>query len=181
MRIAFSGYAVDCTIDGEIDLDTDRLKDLLDQEFHLVVLDATLQSLDDGRMVKVPRLELERDDLVAAVALEPRGPTGRRIRTVRHDMIAQVGPYSVTGDLHDRPGVPPMSTFHTARPLVSFTKATITFMRAGRTERRRVDTLLVNRDHVQWVGPGEAEMIVETTGVSAIARRAGLGIQGDTN
>ena len=182
MRIAFSGYAADCTIDGEIELDADRLKDLVDQKFQLVVLDAKLVSLDDGRTVSVSRLELDRADLVAAVALGPRGPQGRRIRTVRHDIVAQVGPYTVVGDLHDRPGVPPMSTFHTARPLVSFTNASISFLLAGRPEKRRVATLLVNREHVQWLGPGEPEgpaFVAFATGPNAMPIAAVAKVEDD--
>lgn len=152
MRIPFRGYAADCTITGELELDADRLKDLLDRGTPLVIFRATLEDLDGGSQVCVPRLELDRSDVLAAQAEEPRGPAQRRIRTVRHRTSATFGPYTVTGDLHDRPGAPPMSGFHSGRPLVSFTDASIAFTRAGRAVTLRADTLLVNARLVDWVG-----------------------------
>jgi len=123
MRIPFQGYASDCTITGELELDADRLKDHLD-----------------------------RADLLAAQAEEPRGPEQRRIRTTRHRTSATFGPYTVTGDLHDRPGAPTLSGSHSGRPLVSFTDATIAFTRAGRAVALRAETLLVNAHLADWVG-----------------------------
>jgi hypothetical protein len=153
MLTGFYAYGSDCTIHGEVDLEADRFKDMLDEHARLVILRATLDSLDDDRVVCVPRLELERHELLAVEAELPRGHQERRIRTVRHRMLATVGPYTVAGELHEKPGVAPMTAFHSARPMISFTDATISFMRGGRTEDRYVATLLVNRDHVAWAEP----------------------------
>ena len=152
MRITFNGYAADSVISGEVELDFDRLKDLLDRSEELTVHNATRESLDDGREVCVPHLQLDRGEIVAAIASPPRGQHDRRIHTVRHRMLAEVGPYTVSGELHEKPGVAPMSGSHSARPMVSFTDASISYLRAGRTVRRRVDTLIVDRDHVLWLG-----------------------------
>ncbi len=157
MRISFSGYAADCVISGEVELDFDRLKDLLDRRDELTIQNATLESLDDGREVCVTHLQLARGEILAAIGSPPRGPHDRRIHTVRHRMLAEVGPYTVSGELHEKPGVAPLSGSHSARPMVSFTDASISYLRAGRTVRRRTDTLIVNREHVLWLGADPAD------------------------
>lgn len=152
MRIGFHGFAADCIITGEMELGFDRLKDHFDQRSELVVERATLHSLDDGTEVCVPRLELDRADVMVAVAETPRGVTGRRIRTVRREAHAQVGPYTVSGDLHELPGARPMQGFRTSRAAISFTDATVSFLRAGRDEMFRAQALLLNVSRLSWLG-----------------------------
>ncbi len=154
MRIDFHGFAADCIITGQLDLPFDRLKDLLDQATELIVEKATLHGLDDGTEVCVPRLELDRGDLLVAVAEVPRGIAGRRIRTVRHEAHAQVGPYTISGDLHELPGARPMHGFRTSRAIISFTDATVTFLRAGKDEIFHAQALLLNVASLSWIGDG---------------------------
>jgi len=154
MRIDFHGFAADCIITGQLELPFDRLKDLLDQATELIVEEATLHGLDDGTEVCVPRLELDRGDLMAAVAEVPRGIAGRRIRTVRHEAHAQVGPYTISGDLHELPGARPRHGLRTSRAIISFTDATVTFMRAGKDEIFHAQALLLNVASLSWIGDG---------------------------
>lgn len=157
MRIAFTGYAADCTISGEVELDSDRLKDQLDGDEHVVVHRAVLESLHDGRVICVPRMELDRDDLFAAEAVAPRGPRGRRIHTVRHAIVATCGPYRIEGLVHERPGARPMAAIQSGRPIVSVTDARVTFQSAGQPVRRHAVTLLVDSSRLEWVGDARAQ------------------------
>jgi hypothetical protein len=152
MRISFTAYTFDCTVEGEVELTRPRLSDQLNEDESLLVLDATLRSLDDGSIVTIESMELEREAIYAIQAPDPRGATTRRVHTVRHRKGATVGPYTLLGMLHERPGVTPLGALRLTRPFVAFTDATIAFVRAGHVEMRDSKTLIVNGRRVDWLG-----------------------------
>ncbi|MEA2621940.1 MAG: hypothetical protein QOH61_850 [Chloroflexota bacterium] len=153
MLTQFTGYAVDCTVEGEFDLTADRLRDQLNDLEQVVLLHATLTRLVDGSQLCVPRLVLERDELCAVEASPAaRGLEGRRLHTVRHRRRVRMGPYSVLGHLHERPGVQPLGSMRLVRPFVAFTDARIAFQRGGSMEVRDIETLLVNGRQIAWLG-----------------------------
>ena len=157
MRIAFSGFTIDCTVDGEVELTSDRLRDQLNDDGRLVVVRAVLVRLGDGSEVGVLRLELQQDEIYAVDVGPPRGEQSRRLHTVRHHTLVVMGPYRVVGLLHERPGVVPMGGMRANRPFVAFTEATISFDRAGVAVDREAETLLVNSQKVSWMGdPGQS-------------------------
>jgi hypothetical protein len=158
MRIAFTAYTFDCTLQGETELTRPRLSDQLNEDEYLLVLNATLRSLDDGSEVSIESLELERDAIYAIEALGPRGATARRVHTVRHRRGATVGPYTLLGLLHERPGVTPLAALRLTRPFVAFTDATIALLCDGQVEMRDCETLIVNGRRVDWLG--DASMAV---------------------
>lgn len=49
MKLQFVGYATDCVIGGEVNLDGDRLTDLLAGAESYVVTSTTLEVLDNDR------------------------------------------------------------------------------------------------------------------------------------
>lgn len=152
MLIKFTGYAVDCTIEGEYDLTADRLRDQLNDEDQVVLLRATLTRLVDGTQLCVPRLVLDQEEFCAVEAGPARGAEGRRLHTVLHRKRARLGPYSVLGHLHERPGVMPLGGLRLSRPFVAFTDARISFQRGGSMEVRDVGTLLINGRQIAWLG-----------------------------
>jgi hypothetical protein len=156
MRIAFTGYTIDCTIEGEVELTRPRLSDQLNEDDCLLVLDATLVSLADGREVSVKSFELEREAIYAIRAPYPRGAMGRRLHTVRHRRGATLGPYTLLGLVHERPGVAPLDGLRLSRPFVAFTDATIAYIRAGDVVMHDCETLIVNGRHVDWLGEASA-------------------------
>ena len=164
MRIEFTGYAADCTIFGEVELDMERLKDQLDRDELVVVHRATLESLIDGSVVCVPRMELDRDQLFAAEAGGARGPQGRRIHTVRHPVAAVCGPYRIEGHVHERPGARPLMSMQHSRPIVPVTDAWVSFESQGRPVRRHAETLLVNSSRLEWVGEARPHPPLSATG-----------------
>lgn len=152
MRISFQGYAGDCTIGGEIELEGNRLSDALDRADEVVVHDATLNSLADNRQTYAGEMVLRRDDLFA---IEGHGGGGgddqRRVRTVRHALRLRLGPYTCFGELHALPGVAPLRTLLVRRTMVPMTNCLLHFQRDGRDEFRRMPLLIVNGRQIEQV------------------------------
>ena len=151
MLIDFVGYAPDCTITGQFELETERLSDQLNRDPVYVIYDAALESLVDGRVVTVSRLTLDRQDLLAVAAAGPRGPEARRIHTVRHRLQVQLGSFTVLGHLHVMPGASPLRSVGSRRRMVPLTNATIAYVRAGVVEMQDVEALVVNGEQARWV------------------------------
>lgn len=151
MLIEFVGYAADCTITGKLELETERLSDQLNRDPVYVIYDAALSSLEDGRVVTVSRLTLDRAELLAVSANGSRGPETRRIHTVRHRLQVQLGSYTVLGHLHVMPGASPLRSVGARRRMVPLTNATIAYVRNGLVEMEDVEALIVNGEQARWV------------------------------
>lgn len=160
MRISFQGYAGDCTIAGQIELDGMRLSDALDRMDEVVVHEATLHSLADGRQMHAGEMVLRRDDLFA---IEGSGGSPaneqRRVRTVRHVLRVQLGPYTCFGELHTLPGVAPLRTLLVRRTMVPLTNCLLHFVRNGRDEFRRMPLLVVNGRQIEQAEEATAEQL----------------------
>jgi hypothetical protein len=170
MLIEFTGYAVDCTIRGEFELAADRLRDQLNDQDQVVLLRATLTRLVDGTQLCVPRLVLDQEEFCAVEGGPARGTDGRRLHTVLHRKRARLGPYSVLGDLHERPGVAPLGSMRLSRPFVALTDARISFQSGASMEVRDVETLLLNARQIAWLG--EASNEADESGAEASPRLA---------
>jgi hypothetical protein len=145
MRVSFQGYAGDCTIGGEIDISGARLSDALDQMDEVAVHDAILTSLGDGRVMHAGELVLRRDDLFAIEGHGgPPADERRRVRTVRHVLRVELGPYTCFGEVHALPGVAPLRTLLVRRTMVPLTNCVVHFRRADRDEVRRMPLLILN-------------------------------------
>ena len=119
-------------------------------------------------------MELEREAIYAIEAPDPRGATARRVHTVRHRRGATVGPYTLLGLLHERPGVTPLGALRLRRPFVAFTEATIAYLCAGQVEMRDCETLIVNGRRVDWLGDASAAaaLIARDQAASELAQPA---------
>ena len=161
MRITFQGYAGDCTIDGEIDIESARLSDALDKMDEVVIHDATLHSLGDGRQMHAGEMKLLRDDLflIEGQGGGSQGNEQRRVRTVRHALRVQLGPYTCFGELHALPGVAPLRTLLVRRTMVPLTNCLLHFRRAGRDEFRRMPLLIVNGRQIEHVEEATTEQL----------------------
>lgn len=131
MRIDLTAYATDCIVTGRLELRHDRLSDLLSDELLVQVDEATLHALEDGRLVRLPALELQRVEIALVAASGPRGNAGRRLATVRRPMIATVGPYEVIGHLHGPPSTDPFDLVR-RRQWVAVTDALVRYRMRGR-------------------------------------------------
>jgi hypothetical protein len=118
---------------------------------------ARLTSHADGHTVEVGQITLDRDDLFAIEALGPRGEPARRLHTVRHRLEVRLGPYTVLGQVHTRPGGRPLVAIAQRSSMVPLTSATIAFNTGDGIEAVDVETLIVNRSLTEWVraDPGD--------------------------
>ena len=155
MQIPFAAYADDCTVTGQLALDSDRLTDFLSvtQEFH--VDDAAFRALDDGRVVAAGSAEILMGDLCVVTATGPRGRPERRLWTRQVPVRVRVGPYTVVGYLHAPPTIDPFSAAD-RRAIVPLTSSVVEYDLAGATARDLADAVLVNRRKIDRMEPALA-------------------------
>lgn len=159
MEIEFVAYAEDCLIRGRVDLEGERLSDMLNARQTVSVRGAVAEALDDGRMLPIDALDLERGEILAVEALGPRGNASRRVRTRSHRMQVKIGPYLVLGYLHTLPGGDPAASSTHQPPFVALTDATVVWTEAGTSRAEDVGALLVNRDRAAWIRATEEEAV----------------------
>ena len=124
--IEFSAWAVDCRLYGTLNLDGDRLSDMLNLYDELVLVDVLAQSHEGGPVTEIPEFAISRDDILLVEASGPRGnPTRRRhLRAV--PISVQLGDFTVSGDVHVSPGADPMVAIGRRPPMVALTSAQVT-------------------------------------------------------
>ncbi len=149
MHIAFTGFAGDCLISGQLDLQGERLTDHLNAYPSLTLEEVVLEGLDGGQ-VSVAMFTIERSQLCAALAAGPRGARTLRIPTDERRVQAQIGPYAVLGRYHGRVGATSLRSFSEREPMVPLTDATIAYVIDGILEVRDAPVLIVNRDLAAW-------------------------------
>jgi hypothetical protein len=153
LPIEFHGFSGDCRIHGRLTLFGDRLTDMLNDQSQFRISKVVLESLDDGHTVEVDSIVLERADLLVAIATGPRGIGSRRIETDWVRMQLGIGPYVVAGQLHTEPGTDPLKSALHRRAMVPFTSATVAFSVAGEVQVVDAETVIVNRELVDWIVP----------------------------
>ena len=144
--VEFNAYALDCRVHGRIDLGDGRLSDQLAHIQEVLVRDARLEDLADGHLVVLPELTIDREELCAVVASEPRGDQSRRLHTWTTRIEAEVGPYRVDGRVHGRAGSTPLGLSLQRQPWVPLTDATVKYHCGSDEVIEEVGTLLVNRE-----------------------------------
>lgn len=143
MQIPFSAYADDCTVTGEIALESDRLSDFLASTIEFEVDGAAFTALDDGRIVEMESAAVMREDLCIVTASGPRGRVERRLWTRQHPVRARVGPYVVLGYLHAPPTIDPLKNTD-RRPIVAMTSSILEYDQGGVWTRVESEAVLVN-------------------------------------
>ena len=148
--VEFVAYGEDCVVVARVALPTERLTDLLNGQDRYRITDVVADSLSDGQAYELPEVELQRDELFLVHASGPRGNPGRRQRMRQHAVVLQLGPYLVHGQFHAVPGSDPLEGLRRRQAMVPLTDATIEYVVAGTAQQRRVDTLIVNRELMDW-------------------------------
>jgi hypothetical protein len=148
--VEFVAYGEDCIVVARVALRAERLTDLLNDQDRYRITDVVADSLTDGQAYELPEVELQRDELFLVHAAGPRGNPGRRQRTRQHAVVLQLGPYLVHGQFHAVPGSNPLEGIRRRKAMVPLTDATIEYVVAGRVQQRHVDTLIVNRELMDW-------------------------------
>ena len=158
-QIEFVAYAEDCILSGIVQMAADRLTDMLNDHDEYQLADVVVESLADGRAVRVNEVLVRREELLLVHVAGPRGDQDRRRRTRSHPVAIQMGPYHVRGYLHGLPGTDPVQTFGRREPMVPLTDAWIDFPLGLDRERRRVGTVVVNRDQIDWIAPAVVDEV----------------------
>jgi hypothetical protein len=153
LPIEFNAFSGDCRIHGRLTLFGDRLTDMLNDQKQFRVSKVTLESLEDGHTLEVDSIVLERTDLLIAIATGPRGLGSRRIETDWVRMQLGIGPYVVAGELHAEHGADPLRSAAMRRPMVPLTAATVAFTSGGEIQVVDAETVIVNRELVEWIVP----------------------------
>ena len=151
--IEFLGFASDCTITGKMTMFGDRLTDFLNGQERFRVHHLECVSLEDGRVLGLDSISLERGDLLAVLASGPRGSEKQRLSLPTNRMQVSVGPYLILGRLHTKPGTDAVSSVLKREPMIPLTNATIAYEQAGAIVARDVQTIIVNRLLVDWISP----------------------------
>lgn len=149
--VDFLGFAGDCTIAGRITMFGDRLTDFLNGQERYRVHHCEFTALDDGHVVPMDSMSLEREDLLAVAGTGPRGSEQQRVRREETRMQLSLGPYVVLGRLHAEPGMDPMKNILQREPMIPLTNTTIAWTQAGVTQVRDLPTIIVNRLQVEWI------------------------------
>jgi hypothetical protein len=160
-QVEFVAYGEDCVLSGVVQLASDRLTDMLNDHDEYQLVDVLVEGLTGENTVEVREVLVRRDELLLVHAAGPRGNQDRRHRTRSHPVAIQLGPYHVRGYLHALPGADPVQSIRRRKPMVPLTDAWIEFQTATGRQRRRVGTVVVNREQVDWIVPAiddEVEM-----------------------
>jgi hypothetical protein len=147
MQIPFTAYADDCTVTGEIALQSDRLSDFLASTAEFEVDAATFKALDDGHVVEAGSAAIFRDDLCFVVATGPRGRVERRLWTRQHPVRARIGPYVVRGYLHAPPTIDPLKNTD-RRPILALTSSVVEYAQGGALMRDEAAAILLNSSRI---------------------------------
>lgn len=145
-EIEFVGYAADCRVEGCLELEADRLSDMLSLQPSVRLRHVVLTSIADGHAETLDELEIGREELDAVVASGPRGNPARRVATRPSEVQVKTGPYFVGGVLHGLPAADAIRGFARKPAMVPLTDARLEYDFCAERVMERFETLLVNRD-----------------------------------
>lgn len=150
-EVAFVAYAEDCILSGRTVLDADRLTDMLNSYDEYALAGVTVQRFDGGESLEVADIVVPRDEIMLVHASGPRGDVARRHRTTPQHLAIKMGRYRVRGYFHALPGADPVVAIRRRKAMVPLTDVRIEYTIRGRPLETRVDTVIVNREQIDWV------------------------------
>lgn len=151
--VAFVAYGEDCVVHGKAALAGDRLTDMLNEQHEYLLTAVTVDSFVSDGPLAVAEIVIPRDEILLVHAMGPRGILARRHHTTPHLLAFRLGPYEVLGSFHALPGADPVAAFRRRKLMVPITNARIGYAVRGAWHETRVETLIVNREQIDWVGP----------------------------
>jgi hypothetical protein len=150
-EVEFVAYAADCAISGFIRLEVNRLSDLLNGSEEFELRNVLVDDFSGTPPAGVSEVLVKREELLVVHATGPRGNPALRRPTRQHPVIAVIGPYQVSGYVHAMPGAPVLASLQRRGHIVPLSDASIDYVVGGSRQRRRVETLLINRDHIDSI------------------------------
>ena len=166
--VSFDAFVAGHRVFGWVRLDADRLTDLLNDHEELLLVNVMIEHLADGTTVSAEEAVVRRADLVAVRASGPRGEASRRADTQAHPVLVESGPYRIGGHVHAAPGIGPARRIRGREPMIPLTEAWIEYRSGDELRRRRLGTIIVNRDLAARMDP-VAEVDLEAEGLPATA------------
>jgi hypothetical protein len=169
-EVAFVAYGEDCVLSGRTVLEADRLSDMLNAHDEYALAGVTVERLDDGMPLQVEEIVVRRAELCLVHATGPRGDAARRRHTLPKHVAMKVGPYEVRGFLHGLPGADPVESIPRRKPMIPLTNARIEYVVNGEHRSDDVETVILNRDRIEWVAvvePDRPMFVVRTKTLEA--------------
>ena len=167
--IEFSAWAEDCRLYGSLELDGDRLSDMLNLYDELVLVDVLAQGFDGGPITEIPELSITRDEILVVEASGPRGNPTRRRHLRPFPISVQLGDFNVRGNVHVSPGADPMVALSRRPPMVALTDAQLTYRDSPQVLSDAANaTVLFNWHLVTSIDLGNRELprLTEMTGAA---------------
>jgi hypothetical protein len=152
VRDRLVAWVEDCVVRGDVELDEGRLSDQVNERATWTFTGATLEALDDGRLVDCEEVEVDRREFHVIEVLGRRGDPERRLRTVEEPVVIEIGPFTVTGKLHRPPNGPPLAALFSWLKFLPVTDATIELRGADRPAAQQA-VVLVNRELIAKTEP----------------------------
>jgi hypothetical protein len=149
--VDFVAYADDCTLSGQIRMGHGRLTDLLNDHDAWQLVNVMAESFDGAELVESTEVVIPRHDIIVVHATGPRGSNEQRHRTNLHPVVINAGRLRIRGYLHARPGLDPLAVIQRSRTMVPLTDASIEYAHHGVWERRKVGTIVINRDRIELI------------------------------
>jgi hypothetical protein len=174
MREPLVAWAGDCRVRGEVDLGDGRLSDEVNEGDLLTFFAATLEAIEDGHVVAVEELEVERRELHLIEVEGRQGDPTRRLRTIVEPVRLEIGPFRVTGNLHRSPAAQPLAALNRHQRFVPVTDAYFDLLDGSRPTRL-LPVLLVNRELVRKSEPLAQIAVWADDAVTAPAETAQVG------
>ena len=151
-QVEFVAYGEDCILSGRAVLDADRLTDMLNAHDEYLVSGLTVERFDEETPFELDdEIAVPRDEIVLVHATGPRGDAARRHRTMPQHLAIKMGPYRVRGFFHSLPGADPVEAIRRRKAMVPLTDARIEYTIHGERREVTVDTVIVNREQIDWV------------------------------
>jgi hypothetical protein len=150
-EVAFVAYGEDCILSGRTVLDADRLSDMLNSHDEYVLKGVRVERFDGGEPLEVAEIAVPRDEIILVHASGPRGDAARRHRTMPQHLAVKMGPYKVRGYFHALPGADAVAAIRRRKAMVPLTDARIEYTFHGERRETQVDTVIVNREQIDWV------------------------------
>ncbi|HEX5148437.1 MAG TPA: hypothetical protein VFW02_05105 [Candidatus Limnocylindrales bacterium] len=151
-QVDFVAYGADCILSGRAVLDADRLSDMLNSHDEYLVSGLSVERFDDETPFELDdEIAIPRDEIYLVHASGPRGDAARRHRTMPQRLAIKMGPYKVRGFFHALPGADPVLAFRRRKAMVPLTDGRIEYTFHGERRETTVDTVIVNREQIDWV------------------------------
>ena len=150
-EVDFVAYGEDCVLFGRTILDDDRLTDMLNAHEEYALVGVSIERFDGGEPLEVDEVVVGRDEVFLVHASGPRGDQARRQKTAPQHVALKIGRYSVRGFYHALPGTDPVVAIRRRKTMVPLTNARIQYTIAGETREVRVETVIVNREQIDWL------------------------------